>query len=114
MPEELFVLPDKPFFSCDADGFSIVDGALMRSAGGIINIEPIVSLLVGPNNVFEQRPRRVVSWEGQLVTVACDDGITVILDFGDLAVRKQTALGEFIYRGGLDEGNEGRGWMAVR
>lgn len=109
-----FELPEKPFFSCDADGFTVVDGALMRNAGSIISIEPVINFCVGPDNVFEQRPRKVLTHESDVVTVACDDGATITLDFADFAARKQTTQGEFLYRGGLDEGNEGKGWMLAR
>ncbi|MEX2598215.1 MAG: hypothetical protein WD533_01000 [Dehalococcoidia bacterium] len=114
MPEDLPKLPEKPFFSCDADGFSVVDGASMRSASSIVQIQPVLALQTGPANIFEQRPRKVIGHEGSTVTVACDGDETVILDFDDLAARKQTPQGEFMYRGGLDEGNDGRGWMAAR
>jgi hypothetical protein len=110
----LLDLPEKPFFSCDADAFSVADGALMRSASSIVNIQPVITLQVGPNNVFEQRPRKVVGREGDVVIVECDGGERVMLDFDALAARKQTPQGEFVYRGGLDDGNEGLGWMSAR
>ena len=114
MPDGLFDLPAKPFFSCDADGFSIVDGALLRNPGGIVNVEPLLTLSVGPNNVFEQRPRKVLGRDGDVVTVECDGGVRVRLDFEALSARKETPEGEFVYRAGLDEGNDGRGWMSYR
>ena len=115
MPDDdLFSLPAKPFFSCDEDGFAVVDGAAMRNAGNIGSIEPMLMLRVGPNNLFEQRPRRVTDQDGRTVTVECDGGVTVHLDFGELAARVEGPAGEFVYLGGLDEGNDGRGFLRAR
>ena len=114
MGEELFRLPARPFFSCDEDGFAVIDGAQMRTGSSIGSIEPVLKLAVGVANVFEQRPRRVTGRDGDLVHVACDDGVTVHLDFGNLAARVDRADGEFVYMGGLDEGNDGRGFMPAR
>jgi len=115
MPDDnLFSLPAKPFFSCDEDGFAVVDGAAMRNAGNIGSIEPMLLLRVGPNNLFEHRPRRVTDQDGQTVTVECDGGVTVVLDFAELTARLRRPDGEFLYMGGLDEGNAGLGFMAAR
>ena len=114
MGEELFRLPARPFFSCDEDGFAVIDGALMRSGANIGSIKPELKLAVGASNLFEHRPLRVIGRDGDVVHVACDDGVTVHLDFGSLAARVERADGEFVYMGGLDEGNDGRGFMPAR
>lgn len=114
MTDGLFELPEKPFFSCDDDGFAIADGALMRSGAGLLSVEPLLHLKVGEGNVFEQRPRKVSSWEGRIVEIECDDGTTIVLDFDAMAARKRTADGEFIYRGDLEDGNGGKGFIKAR
>ena len=86
----------------------------MRGGGNLASIEPVVTLKVGPGNVFGQRPRMVLGREADVVTVECDDGVRVLLDFRDLATRKRTSQGEYVYRGGLDEGNDGGSWMLYR
>ena len=72
----------------------------MHDAGNLANITPVLSLHVGPGNIFEQSPRRVLSHDGDVVAVECDGGVTVYLDFDALAVRAETPGGEFVYRGG--------------
>ena len=114
MGDALFRLPDHPFFSCEEEGFAVVDGARMRDAAAIGSIAPVLRLDVGPGNVFEQRPRSVIRRVGDVVSVACDAGVTVHLDFGELAARVEGPAGEFVYLGGLDEGNDGRGFLRAR
>jgi hypothetical protein len=87
----------------------------MRNAAEMGKIEPLLMLRVGPRNIFEQRPRRVVGREGDVVSVECDGGVEVHLDFGELAARVHGPNGEErLYLGGLAEGNDGRGFMAAR
>ncbi|MDE2766065.1 MAG: hypothetical protein OXI25_06520 [Chloroflexota bacterium] len=112
MMDDAFELPAKPFFSCDEGEFAVVDAEQMGTNLSVV--EPMLTLRVGPGNVFEQRPRRVVSNEEGIVNVECDGGETVTLDFNDIAARKSGPAGEFVYRAGLDEGNEGAGWMRAR
>lgn len=114
MSDGLFELPAKPFFSCDADGFVVVDGALMQSVNAVLTIEPVLRLTIGPGNIFEQRPLRVTSHEGRAVEVACEGAETVYLDFHELTARKSTPQGDFMYQGGIEEGNEGLGFMSMR
>ena len=112
--DDAFELPAKPFFSCDEHEFAVVDAAQMRSAADLSLVAPVLTLRVGPGNVFEQRPRRVISNEDGIVSVECSGGETVALDFNDIAARKSGPVGEFVYRSGLDEGNDGAGWMRAR
>ena len=112
--DDAFELPAKPFFSCDEREFAVVDAAQMRSGADLNVVEPVLTLRVAPGNVFEQRPRRVASNEAGVVVVECDGGETVTLDFNDVAARKSGPAGEFVYRAGLDEGNDGAGWMRAR
>ncbi len=114
MPDEIFQLPETPFFSCDEDGFSVSDGARRRVLPGEHLVEPIFKLLVGPENVFEQRPLRVTEHEGHNVTVECEGGETVYLDFYELKARKEGPSGGWVYRGPLDEGNDGLGFLPAR
>lgn len=112
--EEEFVLPKKPFFACDEDGFSIVDGALMQGTLDLLQVEPILKLHVGHGNVFEQRPVKITSRDGDVVTVECEGGVVVRLDFGDMLARVVRPDGEFLYKGGLEDGNDGLGFISAR
>ncbi len=112
MMDDAFELPAEPFFSCGEREFAMVDGAAMRTA--LSAAKPVLTLRVGAGNVFEKRPRRVVSNEDGVVTVECDGRETVMLDFNEIAARKSVRGGEFVYRAGLDEGNDGAGWMKAR
>ena len=112
--DALFELPIKPFFSCDEDGFAIVDGALMETAASLLTVTPVLKLLVGTDNIFEQRPRKVSEHEGTDVTVECDGGVTVYLDFKALSAKVSTPDGAFFYKGGIEEGNDHRGFMSAR
>jgi len=111
---EEFSLPTRPFFSCEEDGFAIVDGGLMQSTLALTAIAPVLKLLVGPGNVFEQRPLKLLGREGDVVSVVCEGGAVVNLDFGDMLARVVRPEGEFLYMAGLEDGNDGRGFMAAR
>jgi hypothetical protein len=107
------LLPQHPFFNCESDGFSVIDEAEMQKSLRSGQVTPVLKLQIGPDNIFETRPRRVVSRIGLKVTVQCDDDITVTLDFDAESARKKSPEGEFVYLGGLDEGESGKGWMAM-
>ena len=107
------LLPQRPFFSCDEDGFSVIDAAEMQQSLRSGQVRPVLKLRVGPGNVFEHRPRKVVDRSGLKVTVQCDSDVTVILDFDSESARKKSPEGEFVYLGGIDEGGDGKGWMAA-
>ncbi len=111
---EIPALPERPFFSCDAREFAVVDAFQMRTGVGLASVEPTCVFTVGAGNVFEHAPLRVASHEGEQVAVECEGGETVVLDFHDLAARKRTADGEWVYRGGLDEANDGLGFIPAR
>ena len=114
MADELFELPVKPFFSCEEDNFAIADGALMHTVNSLLSVEPLLKLMVGSRNLFEHRPLRVTEHEGNMVTVECEAEETVYLDFHELTARKRTPQGEYIYFGGIEEGNDGMGFIAAR
>ena len=107
-------LPDRPFFSCEPDGLAVVDGEQMRRDILTRDVVPLFRFLVGPGNLFEQAPRKVVHHEGSLVSVECDGGCTVHLDFAQGTGRVERADGEFLYRGALDEACDGLGFIAAR
>ncbi len=112
--DDEFTLPVRAFFSCEEDGFSVVDGALMRNTLALASIEPALKLCVGPGNVFEQRPLKLAGRQGDVVSVECDGGVVVHLDFAEMLARVQRNDGEFLYMGGLEDGNSGMGFMAAR
>lgn len=107
-------LPAKVFFSCDEDGFSVVDGATIRDMFELANIQPMLRLDVGEGNVFEQRPLKVASHDGEFVSVECEGGVIVHLDFAELNARVERPDGVYLYMGDLGEGNDGKGFLAPR
>ena len=114
MADSVPTLPEHPFFSCDVEEFAVVDTMQTRNASALGALEPVCVFRVGQGNVFQARPRHVVSYDARYVHVSCDDGATVTLDFVDLTARKSASEGEFIYRGGLEEANQGLGFMRAR
>ena len=110
-PDEPF--PERPFFSITDDEFAVVDQATMAASlrGG--RVEPWITFRVGAGNVFESRPVRVVDSSAGRVSVECQDA-EVLIDFADESARKTTPAGDqFVYMAGLDEANDGRGWLPV-
>lgn len=112
--DELFQLPEHPFYSCEEDCFLVADGSQMGTAAAILALEPLLKLMVGEGNIFERRPVTVLSKEGPQVSVECQGGETVHIDFDALTASKTTADGEFLYRGGLEDGNDGMGYLRAR
>ena len=106
-------LPRRPFFNCDDTGFAVVDADELRKALPSGDVTPRLKLDIGEQNIFQHRPRRVIERTGSVVTVECDGGVTVYLDFDAGAARKRTPDGEFLYRGGIDEGNDAKGYIAA-
>ena len=104
-------IPEHLVFNCGAEAFSIYDAreaqSLMRSGHG----QPWLELRCRPGNVFEGRPLRVVSHSGNKVSVACSDGATVHLDLDNGVAAKELDGTRFRYRGGLEQGNDGLGYI---
>ena len=110
-PDEPF--PERPFFSCSGDEFAVVDQTTMAASlrGG--RVEPWMTFRVGEGNVFDSPPLRVLDSDRGRVRVQCRDA-EVLIDFNDESARKVTGSGEqFVYMAGLDEANDGRGWLPV-
>ena len=109
-PEAPF--PRRPFFSCEDDRFVIADQSHMsRLLRG--EADPWLRLEVGFQNVLESRPVRVLRHAGHEVELECQEA-TVRLDFDSESARKVLPDGtEYVYRAGLDEANDGYGWMPV-
>ena len=106
-------LPVQPFFSCEEAMFSVMDKAALRQQLLQGSLAPVLSLSVGPRNVFERSPRRVLEHRGAMVAVECDGETTVYLDFDSSIARTRTPEGEFRYMGDLEEGNDGKGFIRV-
>ena len=111
---ETFQMPAKPFFSCDADCFAVVDGERLGTAAQALAAEPVLKLDVGAGNVFERRPLRVTAHDARYVEVQCDGDETVRLDLREFTAGKTTPDGEFLYCGGLEDANDGLGWIRAR
>ena len=105
-------LPAKPFFTCSPEGLVIVEGGQMTDLSRLASIEPWMIFKNGENNVVDGTPSRVASWQGQQITVECENS-TVHIDFAEGRARKVTSEGEFVYLGTLDERNDGMGYIAV-
>jgi hypothetical protein len=105
------LLPRRPFFTCEETAFSIVDAEAMRRGITQGPITPVFTLRVASGNIFENRPRRVTTQQGLIVTVECDGDTTVILDFDEESALAKTTKGEFRYLGGIDEGNDAKGFI---
>ncbi len=106
-------LPAKIFYSCETTRFVIADQTklsdILRGKA-----EPWFTLQVGAGNVFESRPTKILKQSPATVEVSTEDGVTIQLDLDAEAARKLYSDGsQFIYCGGLEEGNEGLGWMPV-
>ena len=115
MPDdELFQLPEHPFYSCEEDCFLVADGSQMGTVSAVLALEPLLKLMVAEGNIFERRPVKVLEKDGQQVSVECEGGEVVHIDFDALTARKTTPEGEFLYRGGLEDGNDGMGYLRAR
>jgi|GEM_PF-3286174 hypothetical protein len=86
---------------------------LYRPSTGGAGYVPILVLLVGPGNVLEAAPRTATPVRSGVLSVACADGWVVLLDIGEGTARRRGPQGEQVYDGGLEEGNEGKGWIPV-
>ena len=105
--------PSRPFFSCEEEEVAVIDSSSMASMlqGGAP--DAWIRFRVGSENVVESPPLRVLQHDGERVRLECRDAV-VEIDFEDEAARKTSPNGAaFAYLGGLDQANEGRGWIPV-
>ena len=104
--------PVSPFFSCEDSSFRIVDKS--RFSQVVMGKEdPWLTLSVNESNVMHSRPVRVTSHHDFAIEIECEQG-TLKLDIDSESARKVDAEGrEWVYRGGLEEANQGMGWMPV-
>ncbi len=104
--------PSSPFFSCEDTSFRIVDKArFSQVVTG--KEEPWLTLSVDDSNVMHSRPVRVTSHQDFSIEIECEEG-SLKLDIGSESARKVDSAGrEWVYRGGLEEANQGMGWMPV-
>ncbi|MBI4313111.1 MAG: hypothetical protein HY681_15240 [Chloroflexi bacterium] len=98
-------------FSCDAGAFAIYDSEEARNLLRHGSARPLMALKVGPGNIFESSPKRVLRQSPSAVSVQCVDGSIIHLDFGEETAIKQTDQGRYRYRGDLQDGNKGEGYM---
>jgi len=105
-------LPKKVLFSCTEEEFAIVDAEEAKRTMGYGRTEPWMSFKTAPGNVIETPPKQVVSNQNGVVGVECEDG-TVYVDFAEGTARKETSVKEFRYMGGIDQRNDGLGYIAV-
>ena len=114
LDDELFRLPEHPFYSCDEDCFVVADGAQRGDGAFVLSLDPLLTLQVGDGNIFERRPLKVAEKDGARISVECEGSEMVHIDFAALTAGKTTPQGEFLYRGGLEDGNDGMGFIRAR
>jgi hypothetical protein len=115
MENNLPNIPMKPFISCEKDKFILIDASEVKTTANLATLTPILCLVVGDGNIFQSTPLKAfVAASNDEISINCEGDSIVILDFVALAARKKTPLGEFLYSGGLDQGNEGLGWIPLR
>ncbi|MBI4201437.1 MAG: hypothetical protein HY531_03990 [Chloroflexi bacterium] len=105
-------LPVRAVFDFGPDQFVILDGEQLRHSLRAGHPEPWMTFHCGAGNIFQGRPRRVTSRAGNLLSVECEDGI-VHLDFDEGTATKDTPHGKLVYLGGIEEGNEGKGYIPL-
>ena len=104
-------LPRRPFFTCEPDAFLILDQDALGAGLMKGDMEPWYRFEVGEDNLFETRPLQVLDHTPEYVTIECEDSV-VELDLETGAAQRQTPDGaRWVYYGGMDEANEGSGWM---
>ena len=101
-------LPDKPYFNCTEAGLAVLDADQVKRD---ISSLPLFVLKVGAGNLLEQRPLKASGQSGEVVVVQCEGGSTLRLDFEDDVATKSGPDGDFRYRGGIGDGNDGLGFM---
>lgn len=104
--------PSSPFFSCEDTGLLIVDKTrFSQVVTG--KEEPWLKLSVAEENVMHSKPVKVKSHHDFTIEVECEQG-SLKLDMESESARKVDSAGkEWVYRGGLEEANQGLGWMPV-
>ncbi len=112
MPFPFDPYPSNPFFSCEPGSLRIVDKS--RFSQVVMGKEdPWLTLSVDEQNVMHSRPVKVTAHQDFEVEIECESG-TLRLDIDSESARKVDTDGrEWVYRGGLEEANEGMGWMPV-
>ena len=103
-------LPAQAFFDCKEDGFHVIDARDAKASILRGTPQPWISFLKGPKNVIETTPRRVISRQGDVVAVQCDDSV-VYIDFNDGNAKKQYSGKTWLYMGGIDRRNDGLGYI---
>ena len=80
--------PNKPFYSCDANGLEVIDQADMSELlrGG--EVEKWMRLETGPGNVIDGAPVKIENQQGARVSVQCETG-TIEIEF---VMRLQAAI----------------------
>lgn len=104
--------PSSPFFSCEPSSLRIVDKTrFSQVVSG--KEDPWLTLSVSADNVMHSRPVRVKSHQELDIEIECEEGL-LRLNIESESARKVDSSGkEWVYRGGLEEANEGMGWMPV-
>lgn len=108
---EFEMMPSNAFFECSPDAFDILDAQSLKTSIGRGTPEPWMSFKTAPGNVIETPPKKVVSNQNGVVGVECQDGI-VYIDFYDGTAEKQSGDKKWRYMGGIDQRNDGLGYIA--
>ena len=103
-------MPSQVFFDCSPEGFNILDAASLKASFGRGSPEPWMSFKMGPGNVIETTPKKVVSNSDDVIGVECEDGV-VYIDLYDSTAKKQKDGRQWRYMGGIDRRNDGLGYI---
>lgn len=104
-------LPKQLVFSCEAGAFLVYDSEEAKNFLRYGNGVPFLAFKVGPGNIFEASPKRVLQHTSSVVSVQCADGVIVHLDLDEETAQKETPQGKYLFCGGLTEGNSGQGYI---
>lgn len=104
--------PSTPYFSCEPDRLRIVDKAQFSKVV-MGKADPWLTLSVSESNVMHSRPVRVKSHQDFSIEIECELGLLRLNMESESARKVDTDGREWVYRGGLEEANEGLGWMPV-
>ncbi|MBI4338402.1 MAG: hypothetical protein HY680_00445 [Chloroflexi bacterium] len=104
-------VPQRLFFSCEGDNLAVYDSQGAKSFLRNGDARPLLLLKAGIGNILESAPKHAIRLPNGVVSIECADGTLVELNLEEESAHKTTPSGRFRYRGSLDEGNDGSGYM---
>ncbi|MEE2701297.1 MAG: hypothetical protein VX800_03840 [Chloroflexota bacterium] len=106
--------PATPVYSCEGGNFEVYDGNEIREQiARRDHAKPWMILRSGVGNIFESVPKQIVKEHPMAVAVECWDTVVIHLDFEEGTAHKDSLEGKFMYRGSLEDGNDGQGYIRM-